>query len=1239
MTFHSKQVLSTMENMIVERREKQKNEAEVQTNYGLARVQDCPGTLEREQRTLECVVLEVFEYMDLDIFHQDRGLVDGMCLGDKLVRVFHSERLGGEEFFIQLQGSWCNADLEIGEEINIIGKISFRNSNSNSNSNSHVGDKQEGLLVDDKPKVVVISDTTPGVVLVRSPSRLITGTKLSAATSCTRQAALDDKVQNGFDYNPSAVLGTMKHELIQTCMKHNTWTDEFLLKTIDVIIRSSFTSLYGAEMKMEKTIKELKEFIPVVKDFMSDHMALEMSDLSLQQGGKIDSHMREFGARKGTGLSRHNLGGDFEISEILDIEDYLISPTYGLKGIVDVSLKGKIKGGTESGSRSRTLMPMEIKTGREYFNHRAQLAVYVLLMEDAYKEKVDQAVMWYTGKDGPSLIPVSDHDRRHILQARNYLAGALESEHLPNVLRDQRKCSRCFQLSNCMGLHKLLENGTEDSSSMGVLFSALTAHISQSHVWYFQKWYKALCLEDENGRNGNKGNYGASSTVHVSLLAEEEVKPLSQDAKNLGHCYAFKVNCSKARDGSLGVSSMLGLGIDIGDRVQLKCLGTESSLQINGRVCNMRLGENIIELVLNQSLKDPYKKAETTWRLRKEVGSSLNGLLKGNLMDLVMIKGKEHVSRLREIIIDKASPRTLPSFTSEALSKSNMAIAGSVINGNSDLSERVLERMSQMSDKRLVEMTTMGGRAEGAMSADMIRMVTEQMKLISARGVQQQSGNVTLKSLIKQAIESISTVSAEDLKQMSETRGMPGVALLEAAAEAMKAMKAEELEGLKSHMIDLVQQIQYSFRKRADLDDVAGCQLNMRQKDALLSALNAEDYALILGTPGSGKTTVIVEIIHYLLSRGQRVLVTSHTNTAVDNILVRLIEKNVDFVRIGNKKSVSRLVKPYMIGEERHPVKSLEEYANLVDSVNVLGCTCYNTGHPIFKQRPFDYCIVDEASQITLPAVLGPLLRSRKFILVGDNYQLPPLVASPKAELAGLNRSLFVELAESHPESVVFFEEQYRMAQDISDLSSSLIYCNRLKCGREDAKQESYSPESKDNPNTGEKLWLTACLDPKEKVVFIDTDGVGDNLETIKGTSISNEMEAEICKEILKSFVEVQGASPESIGIMSVYNMQVNLIQQKVKSDHSSFGDLVEVHTVDKFQGRDKSVILISFVRSNSERHCGNLLLDWRRVNVALTRAKHKLILVGSSSTLASVPILDSMLCMIRMKERIVVYK
>ena len=129
---------------------------------------------------------------------------------------------------------------------------------------------------------------------------------------------------------------------------------------------------------------------------------------------------------------------------------------------------------------------------------------------------------------------------------------------------------------------------------------------------------------------------------------------------------------------------------------------------------------------------------------------------------------------------------------------------------------------------------------------------------------------------------------------------------------------------------------------------------------------------------------------------------------------------------------------------------------------------------------------------------------------------------------------------------------------------------------------------------------------------------------------MTNVTEADACIKMIKSFITDQKVAPECIGVMSVYNMQVSLIQQKVRTECPPFGDSVEVHTVDRFQGRDKSVVLVSFVRSNAQRNSGHLLLDWRRVNVALTRAKHKLILVGSASTLSGAPILDYMLGQVR---------
>ncbi|QDZ18155.1 DNA replication ATP-dependent helicase Dna2 [Chloropicon primus] len=1057
MRFQSKEVLNAMEGMVATKKDNQVS-CSAQPSAQEALV---------SRKVVACVVLEVFEAADLRTSFKDDALAAGMSFGDKLVRAMNAKGL--EEIYLKLQGSWSGSHLGIGEELNIV-----------VSSGAKTGDGARSL---DGKEVWTISDKSENKALVRHPGRLVTGTKLSAATRCTRQAVLDEKVQNGFGYNPPAVLGNLKHEMIQRSMVRNTWTKKFFLEQIDSLVEESYESLYGAQMGLAETVNELQKFIPIVQKFMAENMALELSDLSLNSGAK--GAPKAFGALGGEDKKRAAL----DICQIVDVEDYLTSATYGLKGVVDVSLKGRVRRNGKAkddfgaSERKQSLMPLEIKTGKEYFTHRAQLVTYVLLMEDAYGVPVNEAVMWYTGRGGPSVIPVSNQERRHIIQARNYLAGALQDHQLPNVLADRSSCSRCFSLSACMGLHKIVEGGGEKSSGIGDQYTALTSHISLHHVEYFQRWYTALCHEEEFARNRNRKEW-ASRGISLSLSSEAPLE-VSRDSRpnHQGHCYTFRPSRggsqggSKSQKGSSGFS--LGFDLEVGERVKLIALNLDRPLETRARVHRLTPGDESIDFIVTQPLTAYMGKVDIAWRMVRDHGSSLNGLMKGNLLDLVMEKDRKNVQRLREVIIDKASPRSVP----------------------------------------LDSRTTLKGLSESS--------------------------------------------------------------------------------------------------------------LNLRQKEAALSVMNAEDYALVLGTPGSGKSTVIVQIIKLLLAKGKSILVTSHTNNAVDNILMRLVEEDVDFVRIGNAKSVANQVKPYMVGGERKQIENFDAYAQLMDEAKVVGCTCYNMSHAVFMHRQFDYCIVDEASQITLPAVLGPLVRSHKFVLVGDNYQLPPLVLSPKAAMAGLGKSLFVELAEAHPESVVFFDEQYRMAQEISDLSSSLIYCNRLKCG-DRGNEQRMGEASAHQADASQPEWLAACLDPEKKVVFVDTDGLGVNLERIHGTSVSNNTEADMCIEVIKSFVTLQNALLDEIGVMSVYNMQVSLLQQKVRTECTSFSDLLEIHTVDRFQGRDKDIVLISFVRSNTERHCGNLLLDWRRVNVALTRAKRKLIMIGSSSTLAGAPILHSMISMVK---------
>lgn len=407
--------------------------------------------------------------------------------------------------------------------------------------------------------------------------------------------------------------------------------------------------------------------------------------------------------------------------------------------------------------------------------------------------------------------------------------------------------------------------------------------------------------------------------------------------------------------------------------------------------------------------------------------------------------------------------------------------------------------------------------------------------------------------------------------------------------------------------------------------------LNVDQKRAIEKVMSARDYALVLGMPGTGKTTTIAHIIRALAAQGKSILLTSYTHTAVDNILLKIRDDGIAILRLGVVAKVHPQVQEFadLGGIPKTTADELKQsYAS-----QVVATTCLGINHPIFNQRIFDYCIVDEASQITLPVCLGPIRMARTFILVGDHYQLPPLVQSRAAQEGGLDVSLFKLLSEQHPASVVNLEHQYRMCEEIMLLSNSLIYAGRLKCGTEKVSKRSiiipqlanlrnhhYSalnlPSSSLHvclsPNRG-SCWIRDVLDPSTKVVFINTDTVLPlSLEIAKGSRITNPIEVALATQIVMSLLTV-GIAASDIGVITLYRSQLALLKQNLRRTSEV---QVEMHTADRFQGRDKEAIVLSLVRSNSENHVGDLLKDWRRVNVALTRARTKLIVLGSWSTM-----------------------
>ncbi|GMH21627.1 hypothetical protein Nepgr_023469 [Nepenthes gracilis] len=387
--------------------------------------------------------------------------------------------------------------------------------------------------------------------------------------------------------------------------------------------------------------------------------------------------------------------------------------------------------------------------------------------------------------------------------------------------------------------------------------------------------------------------------------------------------------------------------------------------------------------------------------------------------------------------------------------------------------------------------------------------------------------------------------------------------------------------------------------------------LNDDQRRAIIKILTAKDYALILGMPGTGKTSTMVYAVKALLMRGASVLLTSYTNTAVDNLLIKLKAQGIDFVRIGRFEVVHKEVHTHCISAM--DIHSVEEIKIRLDHVKVVAVTCLGITSPLLANKKFDVCIMDEAGQTSLPVSLGPLMFASVFVLVGDHYQLPPLVKSAEARENGMGISLFCRLSEAHPEAISALQSQYRMCAGIMDLSNALIYGDRLCCGSSDVENAKLQFSS----SVAMPSWLKQVVNADKPVIFINTDMLA-AFEANGIKAINNPVEAYIVSEVVRMLINL-GIEKEEIGIITPYNSQANLIQHTVNMTS------VEVHTIDKYQGRDKDCILVSFARSscNPRNFSASLLGDWHRINVALTRAKKKLIMVGSCKTLARVPLLN----------------
>lgn len=384
--------------------------------------------------------------------------------------------------------------------------------------------------------------------------------------------------------------------------------------------------------------------------------------------------------------------------------------------------------------------------------------------------------------------------------------------------------------------------------------------------------------------------------------------------------------------------------------------------------------------------------------------------------------------------------------------------------------------------------------------------------------------------------------------------------------------------------------------------------LNESQKEAIRKALSAENYFLIQGPPGTGKTHTLAKLIIELVKKGNRVLLSAFTHRSIDNVLLKLLENEFhDFIRIGSHEITIPEVHPYLLQEKikDYEFEEVDKIRDFIKQSKVVACTSSGAmTSDVVKNLNFDFAVIDEAGQLTQPGAICVILNAEKFILVGDHKQLPPVVQSDNAK-EKLSESLFERLIDLNRENIsdvmVTLDEQYRMNEAIMDYPNQNFYNFMLKA--HESNSEHILKLEKDHLESE----YSEIINPNNKMVFI-------NFES-RSTFKVNQKQAEFINMLVQEFVE-HGLAPEKIGVITPFRAQVAEIRRGIISLPEKYQNIT-IDTVDRFQGSDRDLIIFSSVVSDEEQ-VTDFFSDFRRINVSITRAKKKFILVGDKEVLSA---------------------
>jgi DNA replication ATP-dependent helicase Dna2 len=981
-----------------------------------------------------------------------------LLISVQILRV--TEERTGKQRVILLRQSWVDSRCFKDAYVHVIGNFSY----------------DDTCIIDDKHNLLILH-----------PDFLISATVVADSFTCTRRAVLQDRVKATGGANGAQIYGHILHEVLQEALTADRWDVDWLVEKGQHVLLKYVEGIYEAGLDLGEASAHLQSKMPLLRTWAEIFVNDKPHPAAVPKDGR--------GA------------ANIAIKRLIEVEEHVWSPMYGLKGNIDATVELEV---LEQGSTKTLLVPLELKTGKNtsVAMHRAQTTLYTFLLSDRYDIDVLYGLLYYLESTETFRVHSVRNELRGMIIQRNELAGYIrERLALPPMLKNKRMCGSCYAQESCFIDHRIMDDGTEETSDMGDVFTKAIKQLKPNHHEFFKKWDGLITLEEKDMLKFRRELWTMTSPERqklgrcfsgVVIDSDSVSEPEPTLASKINRFqYTFFKSGPKSDFSFLDSQMSVGEPIVISDEMGHFALSNgyithlyrhKVVVAVDRKLQNARLRRKGFNPVLNQSfsgittklekgvsIEDHFKKPDDpiVYRIDKDEFSNGMATVRNNLVQ-VMSNSVEGNQRARELVVDLRPPRFGPP----------------------------------------------------------------------------------------------DYVSKDD-------------------------------------------------------------SMNEDQKKAIDTVMRAKDYALVLGMPGTGKTTTIAQIIRALVSKGKSVLLTSYTHTAVDNILLKLRSDELPILRLGAFNKIHPDVREFaMLGCQSRD--SIEGVREMYTTPMVVATTCLGINHGIFNERTFDYCIVDEASQITLPVCLGPIRMAKKFVLVGDHNQLPPLVRDKEALKGGLDVSLFKLLSETHPAAVTSLRFQYRMCKEIMVLSNTLIYNGQLKCGTEAvANREMHIPNmdelalyhtlnlsladqrSPSCTGSDQACWLRRMVCPTTKVCFLNTDDLGAGQIT-NGVTVVNPTEAQLVAQLVDAFLTT-GVEPDDIGIITPYRAQLSLLKDCMR--HVS--KAVEMHTADRFQGRDKECVIISLVRNNAEQIIGDLLQDWRRINVAFTRARTKLLIIGSMATLS----------------------